>query len=52
VREPTTILGVAGLKKLAILVSESKEMAPLNSRIIKEYLLAATLMLVTLLWIS
>jgi len=49
VREPTTILGVAGLKELAILVSESKKIAPLNSRIIKEYLLAATLMLVTLL---
>jgi len=37
VREPTTILGVAVLKMLAILVSECEKMAYLNSRTVKGY---------------
>jgi len=38
VREPTTILRVAGLKKLAILASESEEIVLLSSRMIGECL--------------
>jgi len=34
-REPTTTLRIARLKKLAILASESEEMILLNSRTIK-----------------
>ena len=34
--EPTTTLGVARLKRFAILASKSQKMAPLNSGIIEE----------------
>ena len=40
VREPTTTLGVAGLKVLAILIFKSEEIVYLNSRIGKGYSLS------------
>jgi len=39
-REPTTTLGVAGLKVLAILIFKSEEIVYLNSRIGKGYSLS------------
>ena len=44
VREPTITLGVAKLKRLIILTSESKKIVFLNSRIIEEYPLSISIM--------
>ena len=44
VRKPTTTLGVAKLKRLIILTSESKKIVFLNSRIIEGYSLSISIM--------